>query len=66
MADSLVSPADGPGGVVATDKPPSRGQWQTIARLALEAAGLQVPTTRFGATVTIARLRMAIEKAKAR
>jgi hypothetical protein len=59
---SLKNPADGPDGMFSTEAPPSRGQWQTIAQLALQALDLKVPTTRLGATIQTARLRAAIER----
>jgi hypothetical protein len=39
------------------DLPPSRGQWQTIARDALDLLGLDHPTSRADATETLVRLK---------
>lgn len=59
---ALRDAAGGPDGMYRSDLPPSRGQHETIARLALEVLALDVPATRLDATVTIARLRLTNEQ----
>jgi hypothetical protein len=57
MPDTVVDPLAGPDGIFATDRPPTRGDWHTIAVLALRVLGHPLPTSRFDATVAAVRLR---------
>lgn len=56
----------GPAGYYSDQLPVSRGQWADIARLALEVLGLDVPQSRYDATVTTVRLRAAVEQQSSR
>ncbi len=57
MSDTdLVS---GPDQYWSDELEPSRGQWKDIAQVACEVLGIDVPTTRLEATVTMVRLRAA-------
>lgn len=49
----------GPDAMLSPDKPVTRGQWATIAALALELLGVELPTSRLDATVVAVRLRNA-------
>lgn len=49
--------AAGPDGYWSEDHPPSRGQYRTLAVLALELLGVPEPGSRLDASVAIARLR---------
>lgn len=53
---------DGPHNYWREDVPPSRGQWQTIAELALELLGDRVPQTRLEGSLAIGTLRAALEQ----
>jgi hypothetical protein len=63
MSD-LTHLVSGPAGYYRDDQPVSRGQWADIAKLALEVLGLEVPESRYDATVVTVRLRAAAEHAK--
>jgi hypothetical protein len=52
----------GPAGYYRDDMSVSRGQWADIAKIALELLGLDVPETRYDATVVTVRLRAAAEQ----
>jgi hypothetical protein len=52
----------GPAGYYSDELPVSRGQWADIAKLALEVLGVEVPGSRYEATVTTVRLRAAAER----
>lgn len=54
MADLLDG---GPHDYFSDDKPVSRGQWKTIAGLALGLLGVRVPRSRYEASVSIVRMR---------
>lgn len=56
---------EGPDAMFAHDRPPTRGQWASIAALALEALDVKVPESRFEASVAIARLHAALERERA-
>ncbi len=62
MSDALRDPGVGPDAMFSTSLPPSRGQHQTIAVLALELLGEKAPEHRLDATITIARLRNALDR----
>ncbi len=49
----------GPHDYWSDQKPPSRGQWKTIAQLACELLEIGQPDSRADASVTIDRLRAA-------
>ena len=60
MPDALRTAAAGPDALWSTDHDPSRGQYQTIAVLALELLGVAPPLNRYEASVAITRLRNAL------
>lgn len=45
------------------DLPPSRGQWQAIARHALDLLGIEQPESRAGATEALVRLKASTDLA---
>lgn len=53
---------DGPHNYWSEDALPSRGQWKTIAELALELLDEQQPRTRLAASLQIGALRHALEQ----
>lgn len=59
MGDRLRDAGAGPDGMFATDREPSRGQHETISRLAGELLGFDLGS-RYDASVAIVRLRKAI------
>lgn len=60
MPDALRTAAAGPDAMWSTDLPPSRGQYQTIAVLALKLLGVEEPAHRLDASVAITRLQNAL------
>lgn len=53
---------EGPNEYWSTELSPSRGQYRDIALVALDLLGIERPTTRLEATVTMARLRVAVSE----
>lgn len=60
MADRIAAPMHGPDAMWSEDLPPSRGQYQTIAVLALELLSVKAPQHRLDASIAITRLRHAL------
>jgi hypothetical protein len=59
MSDGLRNPTAGPDSMYSEQLPPSRGQYETIAVLALDLLGVPKPQTRLDATVALTRLQLA-------
>ncbi len=55
---ALRDAASGPDDMYSTDRLPSRGQWETMAQLACELFGIEVPQNRLEATMAICRLKL--------
>lgn len=53
MTDELVQPAHGPDSYWSDTMVPSRGQYRTIAVLALDLLGVEVPAHRLDASIVI-------------
>lgn len=60
MADGLKDARVGPDAMYSTELAPSRGQFETIARLACELLGVRV-ANRLEATVAITRMHRALQ-----
>lgn len=60
MSDAIKHAQAGPDAMWSQDLPPSRGQYETIATLALELLEVEKPKTRFEASVAITRLHQAL------
>lgn len=54
-------PTYGPDAMLSPDEPTTRGQWRTIAALALELLGVDLPESRLDGTVVAVRLRNALD-----
>ena len=61
MSDELRSSVHGPDQYWSDKLPPSRGQYQTIAVLALQLLEVEAPQSRLDASIAITRLRHALQ-----
>jgi hypothetical protein len=62
MPDRLREPAHGPDAMFSDRLPPTRGQYHSIAHLAMELLGETPPQNRLEATIAITRLRTAVDR----
>lgn len=60
MPDALQAPEAGPDRMWSRTEVPSRGQYQTIATLALRLLEVDPPATRADASIAITRLELAL------
>jgi hypothetical protein len=66
MPDRVKDPLKGPDGIFATDLPPTRGDWHSLAVLLCHVLRVQVPRSRYDATTLAVRLtrRLATSEAE--
>ncbi len=56
-----TSPTHGPDAMLSPELPVTRGQWATLAALAMELLGVELPASRLEASVMAVRLRSSID-----